>query len=114
MTARNLLLLAAIGVSLAGCGPAKERTPAQAGRIIYMTNCTQCHGLDPNQAGTQGPAIAGSSHELVEDRVLHLTYPAGYTPKRTTHAMRAFPQLTAKQIDDLTAFLDSAAKPPAK
>lgn len=107
-------MLAAIGASLAACGPAKERTPAQAGRIIYMTTCAQCHNLDPKQAGTQGPAIAGSSHELVEDRVLHLTYPAGYTPKRSTHAMRAFPQLTPKQIDDLTAFLDSVAEPPAK
>jgi len=40
--------------------------------------------------------------------VLHLSYPPGYTPKRTTHAMRAFPQL-AGHLDEITAFLAEAA-----
>lgn len=84
-------------------------TPARRGRIIYMTNCVVCHNSDPSLPGSQGPAIAGSSRALVEARVLHLSYPPGYTPKRTTHAMRAFPQLKG-HIDDLTAFLDEAAK----
>ncbi len=83
-------------------------TPAQQGRIVYMTNCVVCHNADPNQAGSQGPPIAGASRELVHDRVLSLNYPPGYTPKRTTHAMPALPQL-ANQIDDLTAFLAEAA-----
>ena len=51
---------------------------------------------------------AFSSRELIADRVLYLKYPPGYTPKRTTHAMRALPQL-ANQIDNLTAFLQDAA-----
>jgi hypothetical protein len=46
---------------------------------------------------------------LVADRVLDLKYPPGYKPKRTTHAMRALPQL-ANQIDNLTAFLQEAAR----
>jgi hypothetical protein len=46
---------------------------------------------------------------LVEARVLHLKYPPGYKPKRTTHAMRAIPTL-APEIGNLTAFLDDAAK----
>jgi len=74
-----------------------------------MTNCVLCHNADPNLAGNQGPAIAGSSRELVYDRVMYLTYPAGYTPKQPTHLMRAFPQLV-NRIDDLTAFLAEAAK----
>jgi len=73
-----------------------------------MSNCVVCHNADPNLAGSQGPPIAGSSRELVEDRVLHLSYPPGYHPKRTTHAMRALPQL-AGHIDEITAFLAEAA-----
>jgi mono/diheme cytochrome c family protein len=74
-----------------------------------MTNCVVCHNPNPNLAGSQGPPIAGSSRELIEDRVLYLKYPPGYTPKRTTHAMRAIPQLK-NQIDDLTAFLAEVAQ----
>ena len=83
-------------------------TPAQQGRIVYMTNCVVCHNANPNLPGSQGPPIAGSPRELVYDRVMFLKYPPGYTPKRTTHAMRALPQL-ANRIDDLTAFLAEAA-----
>jgi mono/diheme cytochrome c family protein len=96
-------------LAIAGCGKSAPRTPAQQGRIVYMTNCVVCHNADPNLPGSQGPPIAGSSRVLVEDRVLRLQYPPGYTPKRTTHAMRALPQL-AGQIDNLVAFLDEAAK----
>lgn len=76
--------------------------------MVYTTNCILCHNPDPNLPGSQGPAIAGSSRELVYDRVILLKYPPGYTPKRSTHSMRALPQLRDK-IDDLTAFLDQAA-----
>jgi mono/diheme cytochrome c family protein len=96
-------------IALAGCGgSAAPLTPAERGRIVYMTNCVICHNADPNLPGEQGPAIAGSSRELVYDRVLFLTYPPGYTPKRPTHLMRALPQLV-NRIDDLTAFLAESA-----
>ncbi len=108
MTTRLVLAQAAAIAFLAGACNSKPMTPARMGRQIYMSNCVVCHSPDPNQPGSQGPPIAGSSRELVEARVLHLSYPPGYTPKRTTHAMRAFPQL-AGHIDDLTAFLDEAA-----
>jgi len=60
-------------------------------------------------AGEPGPPIAGSSRELIADRVLYLKYPPGYKPKRSTHAMRAMPQL-ANQIDNLYAFLRKRRK----
>jgi mono/diheme cytochrome c family protein len=108
--AKSLIIAQAAAVAmLLGACKAKPRTPAQVGRVIYMTNCVVCHNPDPNLPGSQGPAIAGSSRELIEARVVHLTYPPGYKPKRTTHAMRAFPQF-ADKIDDLTAFLAEAAK----
>jgi len=92
---------------IAACNSAPI-TPARRGRQIYMSNCVVCHNADPNLPGSQGPPIAGSSRALVEARVLHLSYPPGYTPKRTTHAMRAFPQL-AGHLDEITAFLAEAA-----
>jgi mono/diheme cytochrome c family protein len=98
-----------LAITMSACGPSKPMTPAEQGRIVYMTNCVVCHNANPNLPGSQGPPIAGSSRELVYDRVMFLKYPTGYTPKRTTHAMRALPQL-ANRIDDLTAFLAEAAK----
>ena len=79
--------------------------------MVYMTNCVVCHNPNPNLAGNQGPAIAGSSQALLEARVLHLTYPPGYIPEQKTHAMRAFPQLK-NHIGDLHAFLDAAKQQP--
>lgn len=102
-------LIGIFAIALCACGPSKPMTPAERGRIVYMTNCVVCHNPDPNLSGSQGPPIAGSSRELVYDRVMFLKYPPGYKPKRTTHAMRALPQL-ANHIDDLTAFLQEAAK----
>jgi mono/diheme cytochrome c family protein len=97
-------------IEFSACGaPVKPMSPAERGRMVYMTNCIVCHNPNPNLPGSQGPPIAGSSHELVYDRVLLLKYPSGYTPKRSTHTMRALPQLK-DQIDDLTAFLDHAAQ----
>ena len=105
----KIAIATVFAVALSACGPSKPMTPAERGRIVYMTNCVVCHNPDPNLPGSQGPPIAGSARELVYDRVLFLKYPPGYTPKRTTHAMRALPQL-ANRIDDLTAFLAEAAK----
>jgi mono/diheme cytochrome c family protein len=101
-----------LAIAVSGCGPSKPQTPAQKGRIVYMTNCVVCHNPDPNLPGSQGPPIASSSRELIEDRVLYLKYPPGYKPKRSSHAMRALPQL-ANQIDNLYAFLQEAVQGPA-
>jgi mono/diheme cytochrome c family protein len=95
-------------LSSASCQP-KRVTPAQRGRVIYMSNCVVCHNADPSLPGSQGPEIAGSSRELVEARVLHVSYPPGYTPKRKTNAMRAMTRL-APEIDNLVAFLAAADK----
>lgn len=108
LTASMLAVCAAFAA--ASC-QGRKVTPAERGRVIYMSNCVVCHNPDPNLPGSQGPDIAGSSRELVEDRVLHLTYPPGYTPKRKTHAMRAIPTL-APEIDNIVAFLQTAKRPP--
>lgn len=95
-----------------GCGP-RNLTPVQRGEAVYRTNCISCHNRDPNQPGSLGPPIAGSSHALIEARVLSRSYPPGYIPKRTTHQMRALPWL-AGHIDDLTAYLNAVAAKPSR
>jgi mono/diheme cytochrome c family protein len=78
---------------------------AERGRSVYVQQCIACHNMDPTQTGALGPAIKGSSRELLEARVLHAAYPAGYTPKRTTTTMVALPHLSG-DIDALAAYLE--------
>lgn len=108
----DLFLAAMALLSLAACN-SKPPDAIERGRMVYMTNCIVCHNPNPNLPGMQGPAIAGASKPLLEARVLHLAYPPGYHPQRTTHAMRAFPELK-DHIDDLEAFLAAARDASAK
>lgn len=88
----------------AGADPAVER-----GRQVYLGICTACHHADPAKDGTAGPAIVGSSRELLEARVVRGEYPPGYTPKRPSQIMPRFPQL-AGEIDALHAFLNAESR----
>ncbi len=103
----RLAAAALIGLTLVGCGegPAADDAAAQ-GHTVYLAQCTACHATNPAQAGPVGPPIKGSSRELLEAKVLHGTYPAGYTPKRTSTVMPPMPQL-ASSLPDLAAFLGS-------
>ena len=76
----------------------------ERGRVVYLTQCTACHGQDPKQNGGVGPAVAGSSIDLIRSKVLKNEYPTGYQPKRSTRAMIALPHLE-KDIDAIAAFL---------
>jgi mono/diheme cytochrome c family protein len=109
MKARIVLRGFAAVLLAAGCN-SHPPDPVEKGRMVYMTNCVLCHNPNPNLPGSQGPAIAGSSQDLLEARVLHLSYPPGYTPQQKTHTMRAFPQLK-KNIGDLHAFLAAQQQP---
>lgn len=95
------------GALVVGCSSGETTTlsdAAQRGRGVYMNVCVACHSADPSQDGALGPNLVGTTRELLEWRVVKGGYPPGYTPKRTTGAMPAFPHL-AGQIDDLHAFL---------
>lgn len=53
-----------------------------------------------------GPAIWGSSTELLERRLVHGDYPPGYSPKRSTKVMTLLPFLK-DQIPNLQAYLNT-------
>lgn len=85
------------------------RTPEElvkAGRATYMANCIACHAMDPTIDGALGPAVSGSSLELLEARVMRGEYPDGYTPKRSSRVMVALPHLQPR-LPELAAFLQS-------
>jgi len=109
----GLLVFAVVALFLTACSKSEPLSAAERGRHVYLVSCVQCHNPDPTKPGSLGPDVAGSSRELLEARVLHLSYPPGYKPKRTTHAMTAMPQLAPK-IDDLAAYLAEAGKNQGK
>ena len=74
------------------------------GRAVYLANCVACHNNDPSKDGPIGPAIKGSSQELLQGRVLSTSYPPGYKPKRPTHVMPQFPFLK-DEVPYLAAYL---------
>ena len=102
----------AVAVSVIACGEkSKDGSVAsggsgdpEKGRRVYMATCISCHNPDPSKDGPIGPAIKGSSRDLIEARVLHQSYPPGYTPKRKTALMPKQPQLE-KDISNLAAYL---------
>ena len=76
----------------------------EKGRQVYLGQCVACHNRDPAKDGPLGPAVKGSSPELVEARVVRGEYPAGYTPKRPSKVMPLRPDLAAS-ISDLAVYL---------
>ena len=93
----------------AGCG-AESGDLADRGRRVYGANCMACHHVDPSLEGPLGPAIVGSSRELIEARVLRAEYPTGHQPKRPTAPMTPLPYLEA-EIEALSAYLAPATAP---
>jgi mono/diheme cytochrome c family protein len=86
-------------------GEKKPPTLSERGRSVYNTHCTSCHGANPKIDGVLGPAVFGSSLELLELRVLKAQYPPGYTPKRETKQMAMLPFLK-DEIPALHAYLN--------
>src|SRR2546425_8247446 len=68
---RSRLALVAVVAALAcGCGQPASDPLVERGRQVYLAQCTQCHNPDPSQDGALGPAVKGSSRELLEARIL--------------------------------------------
>lgn len=106
------LMAAAVGL-LAGCRCSSSPSSSTStlapnlsarGKTIYAGNCIACHNPDPKLVGAVGPAVYGSSLELLEGLLIKGTYPDGYKPKRPGAGMPVFPRL-ATEIPALHAFL---------
>lgn len=101
------------GAERDGAAARLETTSAEElvdqGRQAYLSSCIACHNADPARDGALGPAVAGSSLELLEARVLRGEYPDGYTPRRDTAVMLAMPFLE-KQIPAMAAYLQASQR----
>jgi mono/diheme cytochrome c family protein len=101
--------LLAAALELSGCDRKEAPGDPQVakGKVVYASRCIACHNMNPSRDGTLGPALKGSSLELLKARVLHGTYPPGYTPKRDTKIMVKLP-LTEADVEAIHAFLSAA------
>jgi len=79
----------------------------QMGQRAYAAQCSSCHHQNPAKDHVLGPAVVGSSLELLEARILRGEYPESYQPKRPTRMMLKMPALQSK-IEALHAFLNSS------
>lgn len=101
------LLLALVLEAVSACNRKEPANPVVAkGQARYGVYCGSCHSIDPARDGTLGPAIKGSSLELLKARVIHGTYPPGYTPKRETRIMQRLP-LTETDVEAIHAYLNA-------
>ena len=103
MRPRLALTLVALAVA-SGCSQSPSDPLTERGRQVYLSQCTQCHAVDPSQNGPVGPPVKGSSRELLEARILNASYPPGYKPKRATTVMPAQPAV-GPEIPALAAYL---------
>ena len=106
-----LLLISLVAAGFVACSKDSNDAPASGsnpdlarGRAVFVANCVACHNNDPSKDGPIGPAIKGSSRELLESRVLSTSYPPNYKPKRPTQVMPQFPYLK-DDIQYLAAYL---------
>ena len=105
MLERRVPAVLALAAAVAGCSGQGALSPeAERGRQAYVAQCTSCHSTDPTKDGPAGPAVNGSSRDLLEARLLRGAYPPGYKPKRPSAVMQPMPHL-AGSLNDLAAYL---------
>lgn len=83
-----------------------EQVLIQKGKSVYQAVCIACHNMNPKLDGSLGPAVAGSSIQLLNERIVNGGYPAGYQPKRATKLMAPLPQY-AQDIPAIHAYLNA-------
>jgi len=92
---RNLFLIG--GVFMTSLVFSQDKALIEKGQRIFLSQCISCHNRDPNKKGAIGPEVIDAPLEVLQAKILTGRYPeklpAGFTPKRTTKAMRAFPGL---------------------
>lgn len=93
--ARNLIFIG--GVFLTSPLFATDQALISKGQRIYLTQCISCHNRNPNKKGAIGPELIDVPFEVMQTKIITGRYPqklpAGFTPKRSTKAMKPFPAL---------------------
>lgn len=92
---------------------AQDAATLNKGKLLYLSNCIQCHNKDPNMKGSLGPEMVDAPLSVMTSKVMTGVYPAvlpaGFTPKRTSKVMRKIPKLE-KDIPAIFAWVQSMKK----
>jgi len=80
--------------------------PAQAGRVLYMENCQQCHKADLTGALPEVPALTGIVAKAGAERVRSVVHDG-------QGQMPSFSRLAAEDTDRLMAYLTDPSSVPA-
>jgi mono/diheme cytochrome c family protein len=78
-------------------------------KSLFISKCVMCHNVNPTKPGSIGPAISGSSLELIKLKTQKRQYPKGYVPKRKTKVMPIV-KLTEQEIKLIHSYLNSFIK----
>jgi mono/diheme cytochrome c family protein len=113
-----ILLLSFIVFSVTNNAAAQD---IAAGKTLYMSKCASCHNVLKN---TTGPALAGleERHKWADHNELlkWINNPAAYMANdpytqgllvQYKSMMLGFPDITLKDVDDIVAYINDAAKP---
>ncbi|HLD74121.1 MAG TPA: cytochrome c [Bdellovibrionota bacterium] len=108
----NAVLVPLLFLFLLGCPPKNKNNDevkvlTQKGQVLFNTTCTVCHNSNPKLDGPIGPAISGSSFELLQLKIRKGEYPTGHKPKRETKIMTLMPQLSDDDIKAIHTYLQS-------
>jgi mono/diheme cytochrome c family protein len=103
-------MLAAVVLSLAGCGGGSSSTGSREGDRggqVYGTHCAACHQRDGRGVGRTQPALAGSATVAGEPRKLIAWVLFGVRPEtnRPTRSIAAMPQFAWLTDEDVAAVL---------
>ncbi len=107
LTARSI-----VGAGLAMAGVAAAQDPARGAKVYTDQKCAVCHST-AGKGNAKGPLDDVSSRLKADEIRQWMTDPAAMT-KKTNAArkppMRAYPDLSKQDLDDLTAYMLSLKK----
>jgi ubiquinol-cytochrome c reductase cytochrome c subunit len=111
-----LLALGATGVIYGALAPARKAEASaapsadpEAGKKLFITNCSSCHGLT-GQGTSDGPSLIGAGAAAVDFQVgtgrMPAAQPGAQVPRKKT-------VMTQDEIDELAAYVASLGPGPA-
>ena len=106
------MTLFAAGVWLATASPAAAQDAARGAKVYADQKCGVCHSI-AGKGNAKGPLDAVGSRLKADEIREWMTDPAAMTKKTNAPRkppMRAYPNLSKQDLDDLTAYMLSLKK----
>jgi cytochrome c553 len=109
---RAPVVLAGVALALAGCGPKTPTVPTPAfpgdpakGKMLVVSTCGACHGVDGNGVSEAVPRLAGQYPEYIEKQLLAFRADGQAAPKRLSEVMGPIAaKLSKSEVDNVAAY----------